>query len=310
LLLQPMASRFKGVNKHCARWQATLCFSGKTLYLGTHDEEEDAARAHDAKARELGIAERFLNFGAGLPPREGPPSSRHDSRPIAAAGFRGVTRKSNGRYNAQLWAGSERSSSMHDTAEQAAHAWDEMARKAGRPEAGLNYPRGGQPSAVVLAAPCRERPSKKRRRVAVAPPKRASGRRAFEDEAQRAGAEEEAAADPAAWLAEAETASLPRLRELLQAAKRRAAAREARRGGVGAADAASAASVVAIDAADASEAAAPARELLPAAARAGTRLVRRRAAEKAVRDTEEAAAEAASLLALAEAMAAEEDRED
>lgn len=50
---------FRGVCKDMARdkFQATLCYEGEKHYCGSHPDAASAARAFDAKARELGIAE-------------------------------------------------------------------------------------------------------------------------------------------------------------------------------------------------------------------------------------------------------------
>jgi len=304
-----MSLRFKGAYKAGpSRWSAQVWHNGKKYNLGHFDEEEEAARAYDAKARELGVEEHWLNYPVGLPPRVGPPPDRRSSKPVGAAGFRGVSLQSSGRYKAMFQSrGSKNASSTHDTAEAAARWWDAMAREAGRSEAGLNFPRGGQPTAAPLAALPSSRPAKRRRAASA---ERAPGGHASEEDVPRADAEP--AVDPAAWRAEAGSADLPRLSELLQAAERRAAARGVRRASASGPAAASAAFLTALDAADASEAAAAARlrQLLPAAERAAARLARRRAAEEAAQEAEEAAAEAAALLAQAEAMAAELDGED
>jgi len=321
------SSRFRfvrGVSKSASRWRAQVWHNGKNYNIGTFDEEEEAARAYDAKARELGVAEVWLNHPVGLPPREGPPPRRKviGSNPVGTAGFRGVELKMSGRYRASFNTGTDgkKASTRHDTAEASAHAWDAMARKAGRPEAGLNFPRGGQPNAASLFAP-RHRTAKRRREASA---ERASGGHASaEREEPSAGAEEEddegaggeeAAADPAAWLAEAESASLPRLRALMQAAERRAAARGVRRAAATAAAAAARragadadARLAALEAEDAQEAGASARmrELISAAERAEARLARRREAEAAAREAEAAAAKAAALQAQAQALAAQ-----
>jgi len=215
-------ARYRGVTASGPRWKAEIRHGGKHYSLGTHDLKADAARAYDAKARELGVLEVYLNFPVGLPPREGPPPSRCGKQ-IGAAGFKGVTRRVGGRYQAKIYSGGKQAaSSYHDTAEAAARAYDAFARADGRPEAGLNFPRGGQPSAVKIltqvvglqpqprsaeAAPARPRAAARRR----APPAKASAGRAGAGGSSAAGAD-------AAWLAEAEGASLPRLRALLQTA--------------------------------------------------------------------------------------------
>ena len=48
-------SGFKGVVPHCKydRWIAQIKFNFKTIYISSHGTPEEAARAYDAKAREL-----------------------------------------------------------------------------------------------------------------------------------------------------------------------------------------------------------------------------------------------------------------
>ena len=49
------ASGYKGVhlNKHAKKWQASVMSGGSRHYLGLFDDPKAAARAYDAKAREL-----------------------------------------------------------------------------------------------------------------------------------------------------------------------------------------------------------------------------------------------------------------
>lgn len=58
------SSRYKGVswNKKAERWSAVLRFQDRSYYLGCFDDEEDAARAYDAKAVELHGEYALLNL--------------------------------------------------------------------------------------------------------------------------------------------------------------------------------------------------------------------------------------------------------
>ena len=49
------------------------------------------------------MQERFLNFPVGLPPRVGPPADRYTAKPIGAAGYKGVARQKNGRYQERIF---------------------------------------------------------------------------------------------------------------------------------------------------------------------------------------------------------------
>ena len=57
-------SQFRRVCWHKAanKWAAHIGMNGKQIYLGVFDTEEEAARAYDAKARELFGEFAYLNF--------------------------------------------------------------------------------------------------------------------------------------------------------------------------------------------------------------------------------------------------------
>ena len=57
-------SRFKGVyfHKQTGKWVATIGYNGKTIHLGSFDDEIEAAKAYDRKARELFGEFAYLNF--------------------------------------------------------------------------------------------------------------------------------------------------------------------------------------------------------------------------------------------------------
>jgi hypothetical protein len=58
------SSRFKGVYfcKATGKWVATIGWKGKTIHLGSFDDEIEAARAYDRKAAELFGEFAYLNF--------------------------------------------------------------------------------------------------------------------------------------------------------------------------------------------------------------------------------------------------------
>ncbi len=58
------SSRFKGVHfdKQTGKWVATICCDGKSIYLGSFNDETEAARAYDRKARQLFGEFARLNF--------------------------------------------------------------------------------------------------------------------------------------------------------------------------------------------------------------------------------------------------------
>jgi hypothetical protein len=55
-------SRYKGVYPHGDKWEARIKHNGRTHHLGLFDDETEAARARDRKARELQGPFAYLNF--------------------------------------------------------------------------------------------------------------------------------------------------------------------------------------------------------------------------------------------------------
>ena len=58
------SSRFKGAmwDKRRSQWQVQIGHNGKKIFIGYFDDEEEAARAYDAKAKELFGEYAALNF--------------------------------------------------------------------------------------------------------------------------------------------------------------------------------------------------------------------------------------------------------
>jgi len=57
-------SGYKGVGWYYRtnKWRAFIMHKGKRYWLGYFDDPKEAAKAYDAKARELGRPEHKLNF--------------------------------------------------------------------------------------------------------------------------------------------------------------------------------------------------------------------------------------------------------
>jgi len=62
-------SRFKGVYPDGDKWYAVIKHKGETYYLGTFDDEVEAAKARDRKAYELEGEFAYLNFPEDFPPK-------------------------------------------------------------------------------------------------------------------------------------------------------------------------------------------------------------------------------------------------
>lgn len=58
---KPVTSKYKGVSKAHGRWKAVIKFEQKLHYLGAFDNEEDAARIYNQKAKEFWGNRAWLN---------------------------------------------------------------------------------------------------------------------------------------------------------------------------------------------------------------------------------------------------------
>ncbi|KAG8468099.1 hypothetical protein KFE25_007151 [Diacronema lutheri] len=138
-------------------WRVCMYIDGKRkLDDSSYEHEEDAARAYDALARQLGRPERQLNFPRAPPTTvTGAPAALR--RGVHAKVLRGKPAAADGshlRYSASIRV-TNRSKHLgtYDTEELAALAYDRAARELGRDDSQLNYPHVRDYSRLRLLAP-------------------------------------------------------------------------------------------------------------------------------------------------------------
>ena len=122
-----MASQFVGVkrNPKSKRWLAQINIDGKMTGLGTHDSEEEAARAYDERAAPLG---KPVNM-----PTEG----QVQALKRGSSQYRGVKKRGN-KWVAQISTGGKmKDLGTFESEEAAARKFDEAAAPLGR---AVNFP--------------------------------------------------------------------------------------------------------------------------------------------------------------------------
>ncbi len=133
-------SGYKGVSWHPAvnRWMASIKTPDGQFAIGYFDDPVHAARAYDAKARELHGAFARLNL-PDAPPLATPVAVLRESN---TSGYRGVTfHKQHGKWLAKInHEQRSRHLGLFDTPEVAARAYDDAARALKGARARLNFP--------------------------------------------------------------------------------------------------------------------------------------------------------------------------
>jgi hypothetical protein len=167
-LLQPhRTSSYRGVgcwNKQAGRWFAQITHEGRQQRLGSFADEADAARAYDARARQLHGAAARLNFPqAGE--RQGVGLQRVDAQAKAAgaavvaarqrrfqsaSSYYGVGwRKQQGQWTAKIYhEGRQQHLGLFTGEADAARAYDVRARQLKGAAARLNFPQAGERQGV------------------------------------------------------------------------------------------------------------------------------------------------------------------
>ena len=65
---RPKSSQYVGVTRHGDKWKVKITHEGHEHFIGYFDDEVEAAKAWDAKAKELRGECTYLNFPDGIPP--------------------------------------------------------------------------------------------------------------------------------------------------------------------------------------------------------------------------------------------------
>jgi hypothetical protein len=156
---QARTSAYRGVGwcKRTGKWYSSLRDKGHSRHLGYFATEGEAARAYDARARQLRGVVAWLNF-PGEGERQGTAQQRVDPQAKAAnvaavatqqqctSAYRGVTwSKDHGQWRAQIWHQERTQYLGHFTGEgEAARAYDARARQLRGVVAQLNFPGDGE----------------------------------------------------------------------------------------------------------------------------------------------------------------------
>ena len=128
------------MRKHSGKYQARIRIDGKLKSLGTYNTAKQAAKAYDKEAIKLRRPFSKLNYPkkapVGYTPIQQPLTSRN------TVGYRGVSKKKDGKYQAQIYIDGRKSTyiGIYDTAKEAAIAYDRAVLKANQSTTLLNFP--------------------------------------------------------------------------------------------------------------------------------------------------------------------------
>jgi hypothetical protein len=132
---------YRGVSKNGNRFSASITIGAdwKHTYIGNYGTPKEAAIAYDRAVLKANQCTSLLNFPDMVHNLDVEPKRTKFKR--SSTGYRGVTKKANGKFKAQISIGNGKQTSLgtFGTAIQAALAYDQAAIKKGYPKSKLNY---------------------------------------------------------------------------------------------------------------------------------------------------------------------------
>ena len=124
-------SRFRGVcwNRKERMWRAKIRIAGAPKYIGTYDDETEAARAYDSVIRAQNL-DQSLNFPGDLSTAPGVYVPKKKKKRVGSSRFRGVSwDKTNQKWKAQVFiSGKQKTIGSYDDETEAARAYDATGR--------------------------------------------------------------------------------------------------------------------------------------------------------------------------------------
>jgi hypothetical protein len=140
------ATGYTGVSKNGKRFKAQINIDRKTKYIGTYDTPKEAALAFDRAVVQHKHTSSKLNYPDGLPSDDEDydeimdPKKKRKLKSNNTTGYRGVSKRKE-RFYAQIRIdGKMKYLGMHDTAKDAAIAFDRAVIQHKLPSSKLNFP--------------------------------------------------------------------------------------------------------------------------------------------------------------------------